>query len=71
MRMEGNMYTPPVNCVGWQTIYRRVVEWRRRTHTENELAVLNEHNHNFDHDSDLPFSRAEAQLEIQKWWWQL
>lgn len=43
MRMEGNMYTPPVNCVGWQTIYRRVVEWRRRTHTENELAVLNEH----------------------------
>lgn len=64
------MDTPPVPCLGWQTIHRRVVEWRRRTRTENEPAGLSDHAHNLDHDSDRAFSRAEAQLEIQKWWWQ-
>ena len=44
------MYTPPSNCGGWQTIYRRIVEWQRRTRPENELAVLSEHDHNCDHD---------------------
>lgn len=63
------MPVPPVNHTGWQAIYRRVVEWQRRIRTDNELMMLSDHDN--DHDSDLPFSRAEAQLEVQKWWWQL
>ncbi|HET7806788.1 MAG TPA: hypothetical protein VFL53_21305 [Pseudolabrys sp.] len=64
------MSTLPINRAGWQSIYRRVVEWQRTTRTESELAARSERDHNFDHDADLPFSRAEAQLEIQKRWWQ-
>lgn len=58
------MSVPFINRAGWQAIFRRVVEWRRRVRTRNELMVLR------DHDPDLPFSRAEARLEVQKWSWQ-
>ena len=53
-----------INRAGWQAISRRAVEWRQRIGTRNELMMLSEH------DPDLPFSRAEARLEVQKWCWQ-
>jgi uncharacterized protein YjiS (DUF1127 family) len=63
------MSIPVINRAGWQTISRRVVEWRRRIGTRNELMTLSDLMLS-DHDPDLPFSRAEAQLEVQKWCWQ-
>ena len=60
------MPIPPVQRAGWQAIYRRVVEWQRRTRIDSELS-----DQVYEHDSDLPISKAEAQLEVQKWWWQL
>jgi len=60
------MPIPPVKRAGWQAIYRRVVEWQRRTRIDSELS-----DQVYEHDSDLPISKAEAQLEVQKWWWQL
>jgi len=66
--MEGNMPIPPVQRAGWQAIYRRVVEWQRRTRIDSELS---DQVYDHEHDSDLPISKAEAQLEVQKWWWQL
>jgi hypothetical protein len=62
--MEGNMFVAPINSAGWQAINRRVVEWQ-------QIPMLDEHNHNKEYDADLPFSRTEARLEVQKWWWQL
>ena len=58
------MSVPFINRAGWQAIFRRVVEWRRRVRTRNELMMFR------DHDPDLPFSRTEARLEVQKWSWQ-
>jgi hypothetical protein len=66
--MEGNMSVPFKEGAGWQTIYRRVVEWQRTIHMRDEVMMFSDHDD--DHDPDLPFSRAEAQLEVQKWWWQ-
>jgi uncharacterized protein YjiS (DUF1127 family) len=59
------MSIPFINRAGWQAIFRRVVEWRRR----NELMMLSDQMLS-EHDSDLSFSRAEARLEVQKWCWQ-
>jgi len=58
------MSIPFINRAGWQAIYRRVVEWQRRIGTRNELMMLS------GHDPDLPFSRTEVGLEVQKWCWQ-
>jgi len=63
------MSIPVINRAGWQAISRRVVEWRRRIGTRNELMILSDLMLS-DRDPDLPFSRAEAQLEVQKWCWQ-
>jgi len=59
------MPIPVINRAGWQAIYRRVVEWQRKIGACNGLMVLS------DHDPDLPFSRAEAGLAIQKSSWQV
>ena len=64
------MPIPPVNRAGWQTIYRRIVEWQRRTRADSELTMLSDQEYDHDHDSDQPYSRAEAELKVQKWWWQ-
>ena len=69
--MEGGMLESPINLAGWQAINRRVLEWQGTIRTQNELATLEKQSHKTDHDSDLPFSRAEVRLEVQKWWWQL
>jgi hypothetical protein len=69
--MEGGMLVNPTNRAGWQAINRRVVELQRKTHAQNELAALEEQCHKTEHDADLPFSRAEVRLEVQKVWWQL
>jgi hypothetical protein len=69
--MEGGMLVSPINRTGWQAINRRVVELQQKTHAQNELATLEAQSHKVDHDADLPFSRAEVRLEIQKVWWQL
>jgi hypothetical protein len=58
------MFIPFIDIVGWQAISRRVVEWKRTIPICNELVMPSEH------DPDLPFTRAEAQLEVQKWSWQ-
>jgi hypothetical protein len=64
--MEGNMSVPFKEGAGWQTIYRRVVEWQRIIRMRDEVMMFSDD----DHDPDLPFSRVEAELEVQKWWWQ-
>jgi len=63
--MEGNMPVPVINPAGWQTIYRRVLEWQQKIDTCNGLTLL------ADHNPDLPFSRLDAGLEVRKWSWQL
>jgi uncharacterized protein YjiS (DUF1127 family) len=61
--MEGKM-SPFIYRAGWQAICRRVIEWQRGIGTRSELMLL------ADHDPDLPVSRAEAGLVVQKCCWQ-
>ena len=70
--MEGDMLDTPINRAGWQAINRRVVDLQRTFRSQDRPTAVNEHDHhNVDRDTDLPFSRADVRLEVQKWWWQL
>ena len=62
-RTEGKMSIPLVGYAGWQTIFRRIVEWQQKIHMRGELMIR-------DYDPDLPLSRAEVRLAVQKWSWQ-
>ena len=65
------MLDSPSNHAGWQSINRRVVDFQRNTRIRNEPTAIDQHDHHVDRDTDLPFSRADVRLEVQKWWWQL
>lgn len=58
------MFIPFMSSTGWQAVFRRVVEWRRKMLACHELMTLGEH------DPDLPISKTEAQLEVHKCCWQ-
>jgi uncharacterized protein YjiS (DUF1127 family) len=63
--MEGYMSIAIINRARLQSISLHVVEWRRRIRSRNELMMLSDRNL-----ADLPFGRAEAKLEVCKWFWQ-
>lgn len=67
----------PSNRAGWQAINRRATDFQRNTRIRNEQRAIDEHDDyvnrdtdlHADCDTDLPFSRTEARLEVQRWWW--
>jgi uncharacterized protein YjiS (DUF1127 family) len=69
--MEGTMLSIPESRAGWQAVSRRVVDLQRKIRTRNELMAIDEHDYKVNHDADLPLSRVEVRLEVQKVWWQL
>jgi urease beta subunit len=69
--MEGDMLDTPNDYSGRQAINRRIFEVQRKIRADGQPTAVGEHYHHADRDTDLPFSRADVRLEVQKWWWQL
>ena len=55
------MPKPFMTWTSWQVAYQRLLNWEQRAEALANLSC---------HDADLPYSKSEIALAVQKWCWQ-